>query len=122
MIFTYILIFLFVIILTIIILYFLSVYVFPRKIEEIQKMIEAGQIKLAIRKLNEILEKDERNRQEEKAQDAENLITEENPQQRNGRRKADVGPDNPRLDELADDVNTPVEDQQADAQTRIPDD
>ena len=61
MIFTYILIFLFVIILTIIILYFLSVYVFPRKIEEIQKMIEAGQIKLAIRKLNEILEKDERN-------------------------------------------------------------
>jgi len=38
-----------------------SVYVLPKKIEEIQKMIDAGQIKLAIRKLTEILEKDERN-------------------------------------------------------------
>ena len=61
MLFTYILVFLFFIILTIIILYLLSIYVFPRKIEEIQKMIEAGQIKLAIKKLNEILEKDDRN-------------------------------------------------------------
>ncbi|HOP29608.1 MAG TPA: tetratricopeptide repeat protein [Spirochaetota bacterium] len=61
MLFTYILVFLFFIILTIIILYFLSIYVFPRKIEEIQKMIEAGQVKLAIKKLNEILEKDDRN-------------------------------------------------------------
>jgi len=61
MIFTYILVFLFFIIFTIIILYILSVYVLPKKIEEIQKMIEAGQTKLAIKKLTEILEKDDRN-------------------------------------------------------------
>jgi tetratricopeptide (TPR) repeat protein len=61
MLFTYILVFLFFIILTIIILYIVSVYVLPKKIEEIQKMIDAGQTKLAIKKLTEILEKDDRN-------------------------------------------------------------
>lgn len=38
-----------------------STYVFPRKIEEIAKMIELGQTRLAIKKLNEMLEKDDRN-------------------------------------------------------------
>jgi len=61
MLFTYLLVFLFFIIFTIIILYFLSVYILPKKIEEIRAMIDAGQTKLAIRKLTEILEKDERN-------------------------------------------------------------
>ncbi len=61
MLFTYVLVFLFFIIFTIIILYFLSVYILPKKIEEIRAMIDAGQTKLAIRKLTEILEKDERN-------------------------------------------------------------
>lgn len=61
MIFTYVLVFLFFIIFAIIILYLLSVYVLPKKIEEIQKMIDAGQTKLAIKKLTEIIEKDERN-------------------------------------------------------------
>ena len=45
----------------IIVLYFLSVYVFPKKIEEIQGMIDAGQAKLAIKRLTDILEKDDRN-------------------------------------------------------------
>jgi tetratricopeptide (TPR) repeat protein len=49
------------ILITVFILYMLSAYVFPRKIEEIAKMVEAGQTKLAIRKLMEILEKDDRN-------------------------------------------------------------
>ena len=61
MLFTYVLVFLFFIIFTIIILYLLSVYVLPKKIEEIRAMIDAGQTKLAIRKLTELLEKDERN-------------------------------------------------------------
>lgn len=61
MLFTYVLVFLFFIIFTIIILYLLSVYVLPKKIEEIRAMIDAGQTKLAIRKLSELLEKDERN-------------------------------------------------------------
>lgn len=61
MLFTYVLVFLFFIIFTIIILYFLSVYILPKKIEEIRAMIDAGQTKLAIRKLTELLEKDERN-------------------------------------------------------------
>ena len=61
MIFTYVLVFLFFIIFTVIILYIMSVYILPRKIEEIQKMIEAGQTKLAIKKLTEIIEKDDRN-------------------------------------------------------------
>jgi tetratricopeptide (TPR) repeat protein len=42
-------------------LYIFSTYIFPRKIEEIAKMIEIGQTKLAIKKLNAILEKDDRN-------------------------------------------------------------
>ncbi len=61
MIFTYIMVFLFCIILAIIALYLLSMYVFPKQVEEIKKMIEAGQTKLAIRKLTEMLEKDDRN-------------------------------------------------------------
>lgn len=61
MIFTYVLVFLFCIILAIITLYLLSIYVFPRQVEEIKKMIDAGQTKLAIRKLTEIIEKDDRN-------------------------------------------------------------
>ncbi len=58
---TYIFLFSILIVLTIVVLYILSVYVFPRKIEEIAKLIEAGQTKLAIRKLLEIIEKDDRN-------------------------------------------------------------
>jgi len=61
MLFTYVLVFIFFIILAIIILYFVSMYAFPKKIEEIQGMIDAGQVKLAIKKLTEILEKDDRN-------------------------------------------------------------
>jgi tetratricopeptide (TPR) repeat protein len=36
-------------------------YVFPRKLEEIAAMIEKGQTKLAVRKLTDILQKDDRN-------------------------------------------------------------
>jgi tetratricopeptide (TPR) repeat protein len=61
MIITYIFIFLFVILLVIFVLYIFSAYVFPRKLEEIAKMIESGQTKLAIKKLNEVLENDDRN-------------------------------------------------------------
>lgn len=61
MLFTYAIIFLFIIILVIFSLYLVNIYVFPRKLEEIEKLIEGGQIKLAIRKLGEILEKDDRN-------------------------------------------------------------
>ncbi|MCX7678353.1 MAG: tetratricopeptide repeat protein, partial [Spirochaetes bacterium] len=57
----YIFLFAILIVLTIIILYVLSTYVFPRKIEEIANLIESGQTKLAIRKLLEIIEKDDRN-------------------------------------------------------------
>ncbi len=61
MVFTYILIFVFVIIFSLIILYFVHTFILPKKIEEIAKMIEAGQVKLAIKKLNDLLEKDDRN-------------------------------------------------------------
>ncbi|RPI94550.1 MAG: hypothetical protein EHM32_01055 [Spirochaetales bacterium] len=61
MIVTYVIIFVFFIMLSIFGLYIFSTYVFPRKIEEIAKMIEMGQTKLAIKKLNAILEKDDRN-------------------------------------------------------------
>jgi len=61
MIFTYALIFVFCIVLAIIILFILNTFVFPKKIEEISRMIEAGQTKLAIKKLNDLLEKDDRN-------------------------------------------------------------
>ncbi|NMB64723.1 MAG: tetratricopeptide repeat protein [Spirochaetes bacterium] len=58
---TYAIIFLFIIILVIFILYFANIYIFPRKLEEIQQLIESGQTKIAIRKLNDIIEKDDRN-------------------------------------------------------------
>ena len=61
MLITYIIIFVFFVLITIFVLYVFSTYVFPRKIEEIAKMIEAGQTKLAIKKLTELLEKDDRN-------------------------------------------------------------
>lgn len=61
MIFTYIFIFVFLILFVVSGLYFFSNYIFPRKIEEIARMIEAGQTKLAIKKLNDLLEKDDRN-------------------------------------------------------------
>ncbi|HQO02863.1 MAG TPA: tetratricopeptide repeat protein [Spirochaetota bacterium] len=60
MIITYVFLFILFVVLTIFVLYIFSTYVFPRKIEEIAKMIEAGQTKLAIKKLNEIIEKDDR--------------------------------------------------------------
>jgi len=49
------------IVIGIIIVYALNTYVFPKKIEEIAKMIDAGQTRLAITKLNDLLEKDDRN-------------------------------------------------------------
>jgi tetratricopeptide (TPR) repeat protein len=58
---TYIFVFILFVLVVIFILYILNIYVFPRKIEEIYKMIESGQTKLAIKKLEEILEKDDRN-------------------------------------------------------------
>lgn len=61
MVITYIFIFILVILLVIFVLYVFSAYVFPRKLEEIAKMIETGQTKLAIKKLNEVLEGDDRN-------------------------------------------------------------
>ncbi len=61
MLFTYIIIFIFFVFLAIIILYVLHIYVFPKKLEEIARMIESGQTKLAIKKLNELIEKDDRN-------------------------------------------------------------
>jgi tetratricopeptide (TPR) repeat protein len=61
MIVTYVIVFLFVIILAGIILYVVNSFVLPRKIEEIARMIEAGQTRQAIKKLTDILEKDDRN-------------------------------------------------------------
>jgi tetratricopeptide (TPR) repeat protein len=61
MIFTYVVIFIFFVFLAIIILYVLHAFVLPRKIDEIAKMIESGQTKMAIKKLNELIEKDDRN-------------------------------------------------------------
>jgi len=58
---TYVIIFVFFVLLSIFGLYFLTTYVFPRKIEELAKMLEIGQTKLAIKKLTELLEKDDRN-------------------------------------------------------------
>ncbi len=59
--FTYVIIFLFCIIFGIIVLYIVTTYVLPKKIEEIARMIEAGQTKLAVKKLNDLLEKDIKN-------------------------------------------------------------
>jgi tetratricopeptide (TPR) repeat protein len=61
MILTYTIIVLFVVILAVIILYVIRTFVMPRRIEEIERMIEAGRTTLAIKKLSEILEKDEQN-------------------------------------------------------------
>ncbi len=58
---TYVLLLVFGIMATIFALYFFHIFVAPRKIEEIARMIEAGQTALAIRKLTEIIEKDDRN-------------------------------------------------------------
>ena len=56
----YLMIFVSVIIAAIFGLYFFHVFVSPRKIEEIAKMIENGQTGQAIKRLNELLEKDDR--------------------------------------------------------------
>lgn len=58
---TYIIIFIAIALLTIFIMYFFSAYIFPRKLEEIAEMIKKGQTKIAIKKLSDILQKDERN-------------------------------------------------------------
>ncbi len=42
-------------------LYFFNIFITPRKIEEIARMIESGQTGPAIKRLNELLEKDDRN-------------------------------------------------------------
>lgn len=56
----YILIFIAFIIATILGLYFFHIFIAPRKIEEIARMIDAGQTGLAIKRLTEALEKDDR--------------------------------------------------------------
>lgn len=61
MIFTYVIIFVFFIFLALIVMYLVHTFVMPKKVEEIAALIEAGQTRLAINKLNEILEKDDRN-------------------------------------------------------------
>ncbi|OHD71522.1 MAG: hypothetical protein A2W19_16070 [Spirochaetes bacterium RBG_16_49_21] len=61
MVLTYTIIVLFVIILALVIVYVMRTYVLPRRVEEIERMIEAGQTGLAIKKLTEMLETDERN-------------------------------------------------------------
>jgi tetratricopeptide (TPR) repeat protein len=61
MIMTYSIILLFIIILGMLIFYFVYTYILPKKIEEIERMIEAGQTRMAVKKLTDILEKDERN-------------------------------------------------------------
>ena len=61
MISTYALIIGFVLLFAAIIVYIIINYVMPKKVEEIQKLIEAGNIKLAIKRLNKLLENDNRN-------------------------------------------------------------
>ena len=56
----YILIFIVFIVAAIMGLYFFHIFVAPRKIEEIARMIDAGQAGLAIKRLNDLLEKDDR--------------------------------------------------------------
>lgn len=58
---TYIIIFVFFIVLGLIIFYVVNTLVLPKRIEEIARMIDAGQTKMAIRKLSELIEKDDRN-------------------------------------------------------------
>jgi tetratricopeptide (TPR) repeat protein len=60
MIFTYVLIIFFVLLFAAIIVYVVANYVKPRKIEDIQKLIEDGKTKLAIKKLTKLLENDNR--------------------------------------------------------------
>ncbi len=61
MIVTYVVIFLVLIAVTILSLYVFSTYFFPRRLDEIAEMIKKGQTKLAIKKLEEVLAKDDRN-------------------------------------------------------------
>lgn len=61
MIVTYVIIFLVLIAVTILSLYVFSTYFFPRRLDEIAEMIKKGQTKLAIKKLEEVLAKDDRN-------------------------------------------------------------
>ena len=61
MIFTYAIIFFFLVIFSIIVFYVLNTVVFPKRIEEIARMIESGQTKLAMKKLQEMIEKDDKN-------------------------------------------------------------
>jgi len=61
MLLTYVIVFLFIIILAMIVWYVLQAFVLPRRIDEIAQMIEAGQTKQAIKKLLDLLEKDDRN-------------------------------------------------------------
>ena len=58
--FTYILIILFILLFAGIIVYIVNSYVMPKKIGDIQQLIEAGKTKLAIKKLTELIEKDSR--------------------------------------------------------------
>ncbi len=59
--FTYVMIFSFCIILGFIAFYIINSVVMPKKIDEIAKMIDIGQAKAAIKKLNEMIEKDDHN-------------------------------------------------------------
>ncbi|MBP7582514.1 MAG: tetratricopeptide repeat protein [Spirochaetes bacterium] len=61
MLITYLFLFVILVLIVVFAIYMLSAYVFPRKISEIAKMVESGQTKLAIRKLQEIINKDDRN-------------------------------------------------------------
>ncbi len=61
MIFTYVVVFLFVILFAMIVMYVVQTFVLPRRIDEIAQMIDAGQTRQAIKKLTDILEKDDRN-------------------------------------------------------------
>lgn len=59
MLFTYIVVFIVFVLIAILGLYMASVYLFPRKLDEIAEMIKKGQTRLAIKKLEQIIEKDD---------------------------------------------------------------
>ncbi len=61
MILTYVLVFVFFVLFAIFGLYMLSTYFFPRRLDEIAEMIKKGQTKLAIKKLEDVLAKDDHN-------------------------------------------------------------
>ena len=61
MILTYAIIFIFFIILGLIVFYIIYTVFLPKKINEIARMIDNGQTRLAIKKLGEMIVKDERN-------------------------------------------------------------